>query len=78
MSKFVDTLADVAEKVGDALNGPIIPAIVEIGKSVVDLIDNAREVVDEPDVAKLQAMRDELEPKVMAHADQTEKTLRGE
>ena len=77
MSALTDSFLSLAQKVSGALAGPVVPAIVEIGKDVLKLIDNTIEVVDIEDADKLQAIRDELEPKVMAHADTTEKTLRG-
>lgn len=73
----MDTLSKLATTVGGMLSGPVIPAAIEIGKEVIELIDKAKDVVDETDVPKLEAMRDELEPKVLAHADATEKALRG-
>lgn len=74
---FLETLKKLSETVGTALGGPLVPVVLEIGKDVLELIDNAKDVVDTDDVAELELMRDELEPKVMAHADSTEKTLRG-
>lgn len=75
---FMNTLTKLATTVGGAMSGGTIPALFEIGKSVLDLIDNAKDVVGEDDVIKLEALREELEPKVMAHADKTEETLRGQ
>lgn len=75
---FMDTLGKLAGTVSGALSGGAIPAVIAIGKDVLELIDNAKDVVAEDDVEKLEALREELEPKVMAHADSTEKTLRGE
>jgi hypothetical protein len=74
---FVTTVENLALKVGEALSGDTLPAVVEIGKSLLDLIDEAKQVVATDDVAVLQATRDELEPKVLDHADSTEKELRG-
>lgn len=74
---FVATLSKLAGTVGTMLGGPIVPAVVEIGKDLLGLIDKAKAVVSEEDAVKLDAIRDELEPKVMAHADRTEATLRG-
>lgn len=73
---FLDTITKLVETVGGALTGPVVPAVVEIGKDVLNLIDNAKEVVSDTDAAHLQSLRDELEPKVMAHADATENALR--
>jgi len=75
---FIDTLGKLAETVGTALGGPAVPAVIAIGKDVLELIDKSKDVVAETDVTKLEAMREELEPKVMAHADATEAALRGE
>lgn len=75
---FMDSLEKLTQKVSSILDGGTVGAVVEIGKDILDLIDNAKEVVDETDADKLTMLRDELEPKVMAHADKTENTLRGE
>lgn len=77
MSDFVGMLSKLAGTVGTMLGGPLVPAAIEIGKDLLGLIDKAKAVVDEDDVVKLDAIRDELEPKVMAHADRTEASLRG-
>lgn len=74
---FMDTLSKLAQTVSGALSGPIIPAVVAIGKDVVELIDKAKDIVEEDDVEVLENLRAELEPKVMAHADATEASLRG-
>lgn len=74
---FLATLTKLAQTVGTALGGPIVPAVIEIGKDVLELIDKAKDVVESKDVPALTALRDDLEPKVMAHADSTEHTLRG-
>lgn len=74
---FLETIRKLAETVDKALDSPAVPAIIEIGRDVVNLIDSAKDVVAEDNVEVLTAIRDELEPKVMAHADRTEHTLRG-
>lgn len=74
---FVGMVSKLAGTVGTMLGGPIVPAAIEIGKDLLGLIDKAKAVVSEDDAVKLDAIRDELEPKVMAHADSTEATLRG-
>jgi hypothetical protein len=74
---FLNTITKLAMTVGEALSGNALPAVIEIGKDVLNLIDEAKTVVATDDVVVLQATRDELEPKVMAHADSTEKELRG-
>jgi hypothetical protein len=75
---FLDTAKKLAEAVGTALGGPMVPAVIEIGNDLLKLFDSAKEIVGEDDAEKLQVIIDDLEPKVMAHADSTEKTLRGE
>ena len=75
--EFMSTLSKLAATVGDALSGNALPTVIAIGKDVLDLVDKAKEVVETKDLPKLEAIRDELEPKVMAHADATEKALRG-
>lgn len=75
---FVEELEKLVATVSGYLTGPIVPAAIEIGKDVLNLIDKAKDVVDSSDVATLEQLRTDLEPKVMAHADSTEKTLRGE
>ena len=77
MPGFMDTLLQLSKTVGTVLGGPVVPAVLEIGKDVLKLIDEAKDVVEEKDQAKLIAMRDELEPLVLAHADSTEDKLRG-
>lgn len=77
MSAFLDIVEKLAATVGTALGGPVVPAVIAIGQDVLKLIDEAKTVVNETDVAKLNAIRDELEPKVLAHADATENELRG-
>lgn len=77
MSAFVDMVKQLAESVGEALAGPVVPAVVEIGKDVLKLIDEAKEVVNNKNAEELEVIRSELEPKVLAHADSTEAKLRG-
>jgi hypothetical protein len=71
LSKIVSGVLDVAEKLLPALEGTPAGAVVEAGKSVLDLIDQVREVVSTDDAAALQAKREALEPKVLAHLDRT-------
>jgi hypothetical protein len=59
------------------MDSPIVPAAFSIGKDVLELIDNVSEIADTDEVDELNAIRDELEPKVLAHVDATEKALRG-
>ena len=77
MSAFVDIIGKLAKTVSGAMSGGAIPAIFEIGQDVLKLIDGAKTVVNTTDAAALQVIRDELEPKVLAHADATEAALRG-
>lgn len=76
MSDIVDSITRIAGLVSKAIDGYIVP-VTEIARDVINLIDQAKEVVNTDDVATLQTLRDELEAKVMAHADKTEATLRG-
>lgn len=78
MSTFVTTLVKMGETVSKMMDNPAIPAIVEIGKDMLNVISAASQVVHTDDLPALEQLRDDLEPKVMAHADRTEKTLRGE
>lgn len=77
MSAWMDTIANLAKNVGVALGGPVVPAVVAIGQDVIKLINESQHIVNATDAFELQKIRDELEPKVMAHADTTEQTLRG-
>lgn len=74
---FLSTLSKLATTVGAAMTGPVVPAVLEIGKDLLKLMDDAKDVVSSTDVPKLEALREELEPKVLAHADATEAKLRG-
>jgi hypothetical protein len=78
MSAFTDILGKVVTTVSGALGGGAVPAVISIGKDLLDLVDKARNVVASDDLPALDAMREELEPAVMAHADATEKVLRGQ
>lgn len=71
LSKIVSGVMDVAEKLMPLLDGTPVGAVVQAGKSVLDLIDNVKDVASTDDAAALQAKRDELEPKVLAHLDRT-------
>lgn len=77
MSEIVSIIGKIATTLSGALSGGTIPAVIAIGKDVLKLIDKTKNVVSSDDAVALQAIRDELEPKVMAHADSTEDTLRG-
>lgn len=77
MSNFLASLEKLAMTAGTLLGGPIVPAALEIGKDVLNLLHKAKTVVDTNDVPALDAMIAELEPKVLAHADATEASLRG-
>jgi hypothetical protein len=76
MSDFINSIVEIAGKINKAIDGYLVP-ITGIARDFIQLIDMAKEVVDTDDVAKLQQLRDDLEAKVMAHADKTEATLRG-
>lgn len=78
MSKFLDALEKLAGTAGGILGGPLVPVALEIGKDVLALIHTSKQVVEETDIPKLEAMEADLGPKVMAHADRTAATLRGE
>lgn len=71
LSKIVSGVLDVAEKLLPALEGTPAGAVVEAGKSVLDLIDQVREVASTDDAKALEAKREELEPRVLAHLDRT-------
>jgi hypothetical protein len=76
---FMDTVTKLVSTVATALEGPVIPAVVSIAHDVVDLLQEAQDVVkSDDDAVELQSMLEELEPKVMAHADRTTAALRGE
>lgn len=76
MSALVDSVSKIAGLASKVLEGYLVPGI-DIAKSVIELIDNVKETVGTENEAALQVLRDELEPKVLAHADATEKALRG-
>jgi hypothetical protein len=76
MSDLVNTISSIAEKLGPMLV-PGAGAAIAIGQDLLKLIDSTKAVVSEQDGAKLDSIRDELEPKVMKHADDTEARLRG-
>ena len=71
LSKIVSGVLDVAEKLAPALEGTPVAAVVQAGKSVLDLINTVKEVAPSTDAAALQAKREELEPRVLAHLDRT-------
>jgi hypothetical protein len=77
MSDFVDSVAKLAETLGTVLGGPLVPVAVEIGKDVLALIDKSVYIVNATDALELQKIRDDLEPKVMAHADSVIASLHG-
>lgn len=76
MPDLMDSIVELAGKAGKVIDGYLVPA-AEIAKDVINLIDQAKTVVSTDDIATLQQLRDELEAKVMAHADKTEAELRG-
>lgn len=77
MPDLMDSIVELAGKAGKVIDGYLVPA-AEIAKDVINLIDQAKTVVSTDDVATLQQLRDELKAKVIAHANKTEATLRGE
>lgn len=77
MSDFMNTLVKLGATISKVLEGPVLPAVVDIGKDFLNLINESAKVVDTTDLSTLEKMRDDLEPKVMAHADKTENELRG-
>jgi hypothetical protein len=70
-SKIAASVLDTAEKFAPLLEGTPVGAVVLAGKSILDLIDNVKEVASSDDAAALSAKRDELEPLVLAHIDRT-------
>lgn len=75
---ILDNILKLGETVLPFLQGTPAGPIIAIGKEVLSLIDKAQEVLDEDDASRLQTLRDELEPLVMAHADATADKLRGD
>lgn len=74
--KIIDTILDVAQAVS-AMVVPGASEVIAAGKSVIALIDEAKETFSESDTARLDAVRADLEAKVNAHADETIARLRG-
>jgi hypothetical protein len=75
---FIDSLTKMVGTVSGLLAGPIVPAVLAIANDLIELIDNAKDVIHSDDQEALQALRDQLEPLVLAHADATEAKLRGQ
>lgn len=75
---ILDKILELGQTLAPFLQGTPVGPVVAIGQQVLELIDKAQEVLDEDDAARLSALRDELEPLVMAHADQTAAKLRGD
>lgn len=73
----LDKILELGQTVSPFLKGTPVGPIVAIGQEVLSLIDKAQEVLGEEDAARLSALREELEPLVMAHADRTSAALRG-
>lgn len=71
LNKIIGSVLDVAEKIAPALEGTPVAAVVAAGKSVLDLIDTVKEVARADEAEALQAKREELEPRVLAHLDRT-------
>jgi hypothetical protein len=69
MSGFTDILGKIVTGVTGAMTGGgVVPAAIAIGKDLLELVNEAREVVSSDDLPALEAM---------AHADRTEADLRG-
>lgn len=75
---ILDQILKLGETVLPFLQGTPAGPVIAIGKQVLELIDKAQEVLSEDDAATLSALRDQLEPLVMAHADETAAKLRGD
>lgn len=75
----LNSIATRALAIADALKpllvGTPVGGIVLAGKAALDLIEDVRHVASIDDVPALNAMRDELEPLVMAHLDRTINSL---
>jgi hypothetical protein len=74
---FVDTLGKLVGAVSGAMSDGTVPALIGIGQDLIKLVQQSKEVVASEDIPALEKMLDELTPVVLAHAEQTEKTLRG-
>jgi hypothetical protein len=75
LSKIVSGVLDVAEKLAPALEGTPVEAVVKAGQSVLALIESVRDVASTDDAAMLEAKREQLEPLVMKHLDDTISSL---
>ena len=73
---ILDQILKLGETVLPFLDGTPAEPVIAIAQKVLELIDKAQEVLDEDDAARLAALREEIEPKVMAHADATAAKLR--
>lgn len=71
LSNIVSGVIAVAEKLIPALEGTPAAAVVEAAQAVLSLIDEVKQTLTTEDPSQLQATRDELEPKVLAHLDST-------
>lgn len=78
---FVDDVIALAQKVLPVISGaagPYVTMAVAAANAVTDLVRKVKETAGEDDQAKLQAILDELEQRVQAHADATIGRLGGE
>lgn len=75
---ILDKILELGQTLAPFLKDTPVAPVVAIGQEVLKLIDKAQEVLGEDDAARLSALRDELEPLVMAHADETAAKLRGD
>jgi hypothetical protein len=75
-SKIVKGAIDLADKLAPLLEGTPAGAIIELGEIVVDQLKNARSIATTEETSDLlEATIEELEPKVLAHLDETIKKL---
>lgn len=78
---ILDQILKLGETIAPFLKDTPVAAVtpvIAIGKKVLELIDEAEKVLSEPDVDRLKALREEIEPLVMARADEVSARLRGE
>lgn len=75
--RIVNQIIGVAEAVLPYLASSPAGPVIAVGKGVIDLIDKSKDVLREEDVARVEALREQLEAAVMAHADETADELRG-
>lgn len=74
---ILDKILELGQTLAPFLKDTPVGPVVAIGQEVLKLIDKAQEVLGEDDAAKLSALRDELEPLVLARAEEIADKLRG-